>query len=104
MNARWIALACLVGCHADAPPLPAPACGTSDALIAVSDYSSSGVGFIDVDGGGLLHFGQDLGKDPALAISRGRAFYVARSDSSTIFELDPSCGTALAGKRVSVND
>ena len=33
----------------------------------------------------------DLGADPALAASRGRAFYVAR-DLDTVFELDPRCG------------
>jgi hypothetical protein len=34
----------------------------------------------------------NLGADPALAVSAGRAFYVAR-DEDAIFELDSQCGT-----------
>ncbi len=103
MRARWIALACVIGCHADAPPpSPTTACG-SDALIAVSDYSSSGVGFVVVDGGGHLDFGGDLGGDPALAVSRGRAFFVNRKDG-TVFEIDPTCGNYLDGHRFNLND
>ncbi len=73
-------------------PSPA-ACGDSDAIVAVSDYASSGVGAVALDGGAALSFGVDLGKDPALAVSRGRAFFVARQEG-TIFELDPRCGRA----------
>jgi hypothetical protein len=36
--------------------------------------------------------GVDLGADPALSVSRGRAFFVAR-DEDLVFELDPACGT-----------
>jgi hypothetical protein len=71
--------------------------------VAASDYSSSGVGYVQEDGGGLLHFGEDLGNDPALAVSRGRAFFVNRK-SGLLFELDTACGTALAGGRINVND
>jgi streptogramin lyase len=37
----------------------------------------------------------DLGADPVLSVSRGRAFFLAR-DTDTVFELDPSCGAPVA--------
>ena len=39
--------------------------------------------------------GVDLGKDPQLASSNGRLFYLAR-DNDLVFELDPACGTPRA--------
>lgn len=36
--------------------------------------------------------GVDLGKDPMLALSNGRAFFLAR-DEDVLFELDATCGT-----------
>jgi hypothetical protein len=72
------------------PPSP---CGASDALWVASDYSSSAVGALALSG----HVGfqpptAPLGTDPALSVSAGRAFFVAR-DTDTLFELDPICGT-----------
>jgi hypothetical protein len=67
-----------------------------DALVAASDYSSSALGGCDLSGNAALPFvGIDLGKDPALATSSGRSFFVAR-DVDTIFELDPHCATPRA--------
>jgi len=76
---------------------PAPgACASSKALWVASDYSSSAVGALSTAGQVWSTKGTvDLGRDPALAISRGRAFYVAR-DEDAIFELDPSCGTPMS--------
>jgi hypothetical protein len=61
-----------------------------------SDYSSSSVGGLSLALGVLSDAsGVDLGADPALAISRGRAFFVAR-DQSAIIEIDPHCGTPVS--------
>jgi hypothetical protein len=97
VHAKWLiaasVVAGVVACGAETPP-PAPsACGGSDALVALSDYASSEVGVVALDGGKspMLPYA-NLGKDPALAVSRGRAFYVARLEG-TVFELDPMCGT-----------
>ena len=74
---------------------PPPACAAADALWVASDYTSSGVGALGPAGLVTSTVGRvDLGADPALAVSRGRAFYVAR-DLDAIFELDPRCGTPL---------
>jgi hypothetical protein len=76
-------------------------CASLDVLVAASDYASSGVGAFALDGRGSLAFGVDLGTDPMLAVSRGRAFLIAR-DHDTVFELDPRCGTATS--RINVHD
>ena len=57
-------------------------------LVAASDYSSSVVCSAPC---GIGTTGQDLGADPVLSASNGRAFYIAR-DQDTIFELDPRTG------------
>ena len=68
-------------------------CAPADALWVSSDYSSSAVGALSAMANVTSTTGRvDLGADPALAVSRGRAFFVAR-DLDTIFELDPRCGT-----------
>ncbi len=71
-------------------------CESMSALVAMSDTSSSGVGAVSVAAGAAptSFFGVDLGKDPALAVSRGRAFFVAR-DLDAIFEVSPRCGQPL---------
>jgi len=70
-----------------------PACGASDALWIASDYSSSATGALALSGDVTATVGRvDLGADPSLSVSRGRAFFVAR-DTDTVFELDPTCGT-----------
>ena len=87
--------AAMLACGGTGSPTPSPsACGGIAALVAVSDYASSGVGGISLDGRGTLSVGVDLGQDPALTVSRGRAFFVAR-DSDVIFELDPHCGMPI---------
>ena len=97
MRAPGLLAIVVVACGSSATPTPPPsACGGSDALVALSDYSSSEVGGISLDGGSSISKAfADLGKDPALAVSRGRAFYVARLEG-TVFELDPTCGTPVA--------
>jgi hypothetical protein len=102
MTHRWALVAAIAlaacGSPADAPaPAPAPtgACGSTDALWAASDYSSSAVGALALTGSITAASGAvDLGSDPVLAASRGRAFFVAR-DEDLVFELDPRCGTPL---------
>jgi hypothetical protein len=76
---------------------PALACSAldgssaTDGLWIASDYSSSRVGAFALGGALTVTTGVDLGADPALSLSRGRAFYVAR-DQDVVFELDPACG------------
>jgi len=67
---------------------------TFDMLVATSDYSSTQVGGVSLDGRAALSGGVDLGRDPALSLSRGRAFLVAR-DVDALFELDPRCGKGV---------
>lgn len=68
-------------------------CPPLAALWVASDWSSSAVGSLALSGAITSTTGRvDLGADPTLAFSRGRAFLVAE-DQDAIFELDPSCGT-----------
>jgi streptogramin lyase len=96
MSLRGLPLlvACLgVACGSASAPSSPSACGPSDALWAASDYSSSAVGALALSGNVTSTVGRvNLGADPALSVSAGRAFFVAR-DLDTIFELDPTCGT-----------
>lgn len=79
-----------------------PTCTPSDAIVIGSDYVSSRVGSVSLDGtANLAWAGVDLGGDPILATSRGRAFFIAR-DKDLIFELDPSCGKPRA--KIDVHD
>ena len=87
-------------------PQDAPASDTScdgvELLVAASDYTSSDVcGAPSAGTTGGCASGVDLGKDPQLAASNGRTFFLAR-DMDLVFELDPKCGTPLA--RYSVHD
>jgi hypothetical protein len=106
MLARAVALACVpFSCGGSGSPSPVPACGSdasaascaaSDALWVASDYASSAVGALSLAGGVTSsNGGVDLGADPALAESRGRAFFVAR-DQDLVFEIDPVCGVPKA--------
>ena len=66
-------------------------CPAAMAVWAASDYSSSAVGSLSLAGALTSVTGAvDLGADPALSVSGGRAFFVAR-DLDAIFELD-GCG------------
>jgi|HubBroStandDraft_1064217.scaffolds.fasta_scaffold00177_33 hypothetical protein len=82
----------LVACGGTvASPTPST-CPGSNALWVASDYTSSAVGALSVAGQVWATTGRvNLGADPALAVSNGRAFYVAR-DEDTIFALDARCG------------
>jgi hypothetical protein len=87
----WIALAALVACGGGASPAVPSTCPGAAALWIGSDYSSSAAGSLALSGAVTAVVGRvDLGADPALSISAGRAFYVAR-DQDAIFELD-ACG------------
>jgi hypothetical protein len=88
------ALSLLAGCDGQASgSIPPPAsCGAFAGLWVASDYASSAVGAFATTGALTSTAAVDLGADPALAASRGRAFFVAR-DQDLVFELDPACGT-----------
>jgi hypothetical protein len=87
-----LAAAAVACATSPAPTSPTP-CRGSDALWIASDYSSSATGALGLSGDVTATAGRvDLGADPALSVSAGRAFYVAR-DADTVFELDPVCGT-----------
>jgi hypothetical protein len=90
----------LFACGHDAAA-PAPTCGSVELLVAASDYSSSAVGGAPGQGRAVLRAGVDLGRDPALESSSGRAFFLAR-DRDLVFELDPTCGAVVA--EASVHD
>lgn len=85
-----LAVTTIAACGSSSAP-PAT-CGDFQALLAASDYSSSGVGAIGVDGAVTMRIAVDLGTDPALATSGGRTFFVDRLGDA-IFEIDPRCGT-----------
>lgn len=101
-----LAAACAFGtvaaCGSDEAPSAATPCDGVELLVAASDY----VGSTLVCGAPGCErnertSGADLGKDPSLAVSSSRAFFVARSED-LVFELDPACGTPKA--RFSVHD
>lgn len=94
MRRMALAVAAVAGCSGPAAGAPAPAssCAGYDGLWAASNYSSSAVGAFSLGGRLTSATGVDLGADPALSVSRGRAFFVAR-DQDLVFELDPACGT-----------
>lgn len=84
----------------DAAPSNAT-CNGVELLVAASDYSSSLVCGAPRCESGPRTSGVDLGKDPMLSASNGRAFFLAR-DNDLVFELDPKCGTPTA--RYSVHE
>jgi hypothetical protein len=89
-----LALTAAIGCGGS-PGTPSPSsssCTGYDGLWVGSDYSSSAVGAMSLAGRLTSTTGVDLGADPALSVSNGRAFFVAR-DEDLVFELDPTCGT-----------
>jgi hypothetical protein len=90
--AAAIAISCGSTASSSSPP-EGGACA-SDALWVASDYSSSAVGSLVLSSGAITATtGRvDLGADPALAVSRGSAFYVVR-DQDAVFGIDPVCGT-----------
>jgi hypothetical protein len=97
VRATIVALALeALACGESGAPAPASGCLTSGALWAASDYSSSAVGSLALAGPITSTVGRvDLGADPALAVSRGRAFLVAR-DADLVFEVTPRCGMPVS--------
>jgi hypothetical protein len=95
-NASSLVAACigtLGACGGGSPSggVPPSGCPGAAAVWAASDYSSSAVGSLSLGGALTSVAGAvDLGADPALSVSGGRAFFVAR-DLDAIFELD-GCG------------
>ena len=99
---RVLTLATLGGAFAScgSSPTSTPPAGcteTLDAIVAMSDYDSSACGAVTIDGriAPTLKAGPDLGKDPQLVVSRGRAFFIAR-DRDAVFELRAPCGVPFA--------
>lgn len=87
----WVPLVALAACSSASTPATPSACPGAGALWVASDYSSSAVGSLALSGAVTSVVGRvDLGADPALSVSAGRAFYVAR-DEDEVFELD-ACG------------
>lgn len=76
-------------------------CANVELLVAASDYSSSVVCGAPGCVQGAATTGIDLGRDPMLASTNGRAFFLAR-DEDLFFELDPHCGKPLAKSKFSV--
>jgi hypothetical protein len=90
------AAAAACGSPSSTAPAPSAACGAPvRALLAASDYTSSGVGGLLADGGVELRYGADLGGDPQLTVTGGRSFFIAR-DHDLLFEIDPTCGQPIA--------
>jgi hypothetical protein len=95
-------LVALAACSDSAPPAAAPsACGGVELIVAASDYTSSVLCGAPGCVAGPGTTGADLGGDPMLATTNGRAFFLAR-DNDLVFELDAACGTPHA--RSSVHD
>lgn len=88
-----LALVWLAACSGARPP--SVCAETYELLVATSDYSSAQVGGASFDGRTSFTGGVDLGRDPALSLSAGRAFLIAR-DLGTVFELDPRCGKGIS--------
>lgn len=91
----------LAACGSEEDPAAAPSCEGVELLVAASDYSSSMVCGAPRCEAGPRTMGTDLGKDPALSLSNGRAFFVARSED-LVFEVDPVCGVPT--RRYSVHE
>lgn len=88
-------------CNSTTTDTPSPTCTGVELIVAASDYSSSVVCGAPVCVAGPRTTGADLGADPQLAITNGRAFFLAR-DNDLVFEVDATCGTPVA--RFSVHD
>ncbi|MBS2011839.1 MAG: hypothetical protein JST00_03035 [Deltaproteobacteria bacterium] len=81
-------------CSSTEEPSSPSTCGTAELIVAASDYASSVVCGAPCCVKGPATSGVDLGRDPQLATSRGRVFFIAR-DSELLFELDPRSGRVL---------
>lgn len=83
------------GCGSDDASTPAGHCGGVELVVAASDYASSVLCGAPTCELGPTTTGVDLGTDPQLTASHGRAFYLAR-DTDAIYEVDATCGHATA--------
>ncbi len=101
------------GSSATAPAAPT-SCDDVEVLVAASDHTSSVVcgapNHCELRPG--ITTGLNLGKDPQLAMSKDRTFFINRlgPPDDLIFELDPKCGTPISqlnvhdeGRRAAVN-
>lgn len=91
-----VSLLALVSCGESTPEPPATCTRTYDLLVATGDPTSSALVAIDtMDAAMAVRTGVDLGTDPVLVWSSGRAFWLSRDKTNVGFELDPSCGAPL---------
>jgi len=90
----FVAIGAAWACGSTDAPAGATDCNGVELLVAASDYSSSVVCGAPQCELSPRTSGIDLGTDPQLAMSGGRAFFLARSND-LIFELDPVCGTPM---------
>lgn len=83
-------------------PAATPGCTGVELLVAASNYNGASLA-CGAPGCaiGPSTSGTDLGDDPQLATSRGRAFFLARSED-TLFEVDAACGAPTA--RIDLQD
>lgn len=89
-------LLALVSCGEPMSEPPATCTRTYDLLVATGDPTSSALVAIDTADLTLaVRTGVDLGTDPVLVWSSGRAFWLSRDKTNLGFELDPSCGAPL---------
>jgi hypothetical protein len=98
-----VAVGAAWACGSTVAPAGATDCNGVELLVAASDYSSSVVCGAPRCELSQRASGVDLGTDPQLAVSGGRAFFLARNND-LIFELDPVCGTPMKDKRYSVHE
>ncbi len=102
-SGRSVAFGALTGglvvcaaCGSSATPAASTSCDDVEVLVAASDASSSVVcgapNHCELD---QFTTGENLGKDPQLAMSNGRTFFINRT-ADVLFELHPKCGTPIS--------
>jgi hypothetical protein len=69
------------------------ACSGVELIVATSDYNENGGAICGAPGSCAR--GTDLGSDPMLSLTNGRAFFLAR-DEDLLFEVDAACGQPTA--------
>lgn len=81
------------GCSSSSPSSQ-KSCAASDLIVATSDGTSSAICAVRHGFPPSVFQGADLSGDPALAVSGGRVFFIART-LDTLFELNSSCGEPI---------
>lgn len=99
-RATGLLLLASLGCGGPTAEAPPESCTAREALVLLSDYSSTFVGAIDTTRAELWS-AAEFGRDPQLRTSGGEAFLVARYDQGTVFRLNPACG--FATEQIGVN-